>query len=131
MMDPGLKDLLMGLFQLKHEWILSVMGSPKKGYYDESLNIWRMKHYLLLKCILLTSKRRKFLNFLKKYCAEVVGKGKVFNQFKFWTGKWKFLCKLKKNMEKPGEYVLPLARFKLGKPLVAFFSLKWIFIEKL
>lgn len=46
---------------------------------------------------------------------EVSGKGKVLNKYGFWTGKHKFLCKMKENPEVFGEFIFPPARFKIGK----------------
>lgn len=140
-LESLVKDLLMGLFKLQHDWILTLMDYPKRGCYDvtftskgkfvyfmdqlegkkdhpKMVEVRVTPHFIeneklfIVKMYSPYVQEEDIARFLKGYCKEVSGRGKVLNQFGFWTGKRKFLCKMK---EKPGAFLLPPARFKVGK----------------
>lgn len=68
--------------------------------------------------------------FLESYHLKLEPKGKIYNQFNFWTGKRRLLCKQKKEPGKCKEFKLPLARFKIGGATGdLFFSGTGIFVE--
>ncbi|XP_056409589.1 uncharacterized protein LOC130330737 [Hyla sarda] len=143
-LDFLIVEILFGLFQVPRMEILTVMDYPRKGVYDVTFNsksfyrkfletlektrnhpkmegIKLVEHFVdntklfTVKMYSPYAKESDIKLFLQEFCVEVEERGKVLNQHQLWTGKWKFLCRLKEDAGAPGRLLLPPARFKIGK----------------
>ncbi|CAJ0928434.1 unnamed protein product [Ranitomeya imitator] len=135
-----MKEVILDLFKVKIEDVIAIMDYPKKGVYDivfqdkfryedylrrmtgdkdgrmEGINV--IPHFPLKEKLVIIKMYSPFveeediITFLSFFCKSVVPKGKILNEFGFWTSKWRFLVQFK--VDSQGELFYPPARFKIG-----------------